>query len=94
MIELSFDPVLEETHFAEVQNKSVHIGFFGVKRNLNVPVMAVDERAMTVMIIGAVGERNVRKNLSASLHAFFRSEDFRLVERLHRAFEQRRKQHT
>ena len=70
MIEVLVDPGFEVFKLAEVNDEAVRVGFAAGEGDGNRPVVAVNERAMAIVQVLAVGERNVAVGFFAGEHLF------------------------
>ena len=68
MIQIFIDPLLEVFELSKVDNKAVFIGFVTSKSQYDCPVVSMDERAVAIMVVLAVGERNVAIGFFTSQH--------------------------
>jgi hypothetical protein len=68
MIEVVRDPGLQETEAAEIHNETALVEFLAAKLDLDAPVMAVQKRAMAVVPVLPVGERDIAVGLAAGKH--------------------------
>ena len=69
MIEIVRDPLLQKTKTAEIDHEATLIKAVATKLNLDGPVMPVQERAMPLMPVLAMGERDIPIGLAAGEHA-------------------------
>lgn len=68
VVEVFVDPGAEKLEFAEVDHEAVFIGGVAAESHGEGPVVAVDERAMSVMPVLAMGERDVGVGLATGKH--------------------------
>jgi hypothetical protein len=68
MIEMIRDPGLQETQAAEVHDEPALIETLAAKLDLDTPVVTVQKRAMPVMPMLPVGERDITVGLTAGEH--------------------------
>ena len=68
MVEVLRDPGLQETEAAEVHHKAALVELLATELDLNAPVMAVQERAMPVVPVLPVGERDIAVDFAAGEH--------------------------
>jgi len=68
VIEVVRDPGLQETEAAEVDDETTLVEALAAELDLDAPVVAVQEGAMTVMPMLPVGERDVAVGLAAGEH--------------------------
>jgi len=68
VVEVVGDPGLQETKAAEIHDESAFVELLAAEFNLDAPIMAVQERAMPIVPVLPVGERDVAVGLAASKH--------------------------
>ena len=68
VVEVGIDPSLKKFQFSEVYNKAVFVRLGASERQVKCPVVAVDKRAMLVMVVLPMGKGYVGVGFSAGKH--------------------------
>ena len=69
MVEVLIDPAPQILEFSKIDHEAVAVGLAAGKCQRDLPVVSVYERAMPIVVMLAVGERNVAVGLFTGEHS-------------------------
>ena len=78
MVKVFVDPGFQVFEFAEVDDEAIGVGLAASKSQCDAPIMPVDQGAVSVVAVLAMGERDVAVGLFASKHFFRKGEGVKI----------------
>ena len=68
MVEILVDPLFKILYFSEIQYEAIFVGLVAGKGECDRPVVPMYERAVAIVVVLAMGERDVAIGFFASEH--------------------------